>query len=202
MDAIYVTPRVELRKAKPADAQFIADVVLSGMGYNIFDNNDLDNEITHFGPASRIREALAKVCRKDNTLYSWKNTCIALCGDKLAGALVSYDGGDYAQLGENTFPILENILGCDKITLGEETAAGEYYLDSLAVRPEFRGRSIGKILLRNSLEEAQALGFTKVTLLVDVNKPWLHKLYGSVGFQKGEEVLFCGEPFMKMYQDI
>lgn len=202
MDAIYVTPRVELRKARPSDARFIAEVVLSGMGYNIFNNNELDKEITPFGPVADVLDAIEKSCRKENTLYSWKNTCIAVCGDKSAGALVSYDGGTYAELADNTFPIMEQALGCEKIVLGEETQSGEYYLDSLAVRPEFRGRSIGKILLRNALEEAQALGFTKVTLLVDKNKPWLHKLYGSVGFQMGEEVLFCGEPFMKMFQEI
>ncbi len=202
MDAIYVTPRVELRKATPSDARFIAEVVLSGMGYNIFDNNELDKEMSHFGPVVNVLDALEKACRKENTLYSWKNTCIAMCGDKSAGALVSYNGGDYAELAANTFPLMEKALGCEKIVLGEETQAGEYYLDSLAVRPEFRGRSIGKILLRNSLEEAEALGFTRVTLLVDKVKPWLHKLYGSVGFQMGEEVLFCGEPFLKMFQDI
>lgn len=191
-----------MRKAKPSDARFIAEVVLSGMGYNIFDNNELDKEKTPFGPVDKVLDAIEKSCRKDNTLYSWKNTCIAVCGDKSAGALVSYNGGDYAELAGNTFPSMEQALGCEKIVLGEETQAREYYLDSLAVRPEFRGRSIGKILLRNSLEEAQALGFTRVTLLVDKNKPWLHKLYGSVGFQEGEDVLFCGEPFMKMFQEI
>ena len=85
---------------------------------------------------------------------------------------------------------------------GTETGEGEYYLDSMAVLPEFRGHSIGKILMNNALETAEALGFTKVTLLVDVVKPWLHKLYESVGFEKGEQVMFFGEPFMRMIQHI
>lgn len=94
------------------------------MGYNIFNNNELDKEITPFGPVADVLDAIEKSCRKENTLYSWKNTCIAVCGDKSAGALVSYDGGTYAELADNTFPIMEQALGCEKIVLGEETQSG------------------------------------------------------------------------------
>ena len=90
----------------------------------------------------------------------------------------------------------------DKPNPGTETEAGEYYLDSLAVAPEFRGQSIGSILIQNALEEAQALGFTKATLLVDSRKDYLQRLYGRLGFENGETVTFFGDEYIKMYQEI
>ena len=196
------TPRVELRKARPSDATFIADTVLAAMGYDIFAPEALTSGTTPFGSLAQVRDALVKVCSKEDTLYSWKNTCIATYCGKVAGALVSYDGGTYKETAERTFSLISRLLNTDKPEPGEETGAGEYYLDSLAVHPDFRGHSIGSILIQNALEEAQALGYTRATLLVDKEKPYLHKLYEKSGFADESEVLFFGEPYIRMVQEI
>lgn len=194
--------QVELRKARKEDAGFIAHVVMVAMGYNVFDKEVAVNGTSPLGKLSDILAALTDICAREDTLYSYKNTDIALFGGQVAGALVSYNGGDYKELAGRTFSLVAKSLGIPEMEPGTETREGEYYLDSMAVLPEFRGHGIGKILMNNALESAEALGFTKVTLLVDVVKPWLHKLYESVGFEKGEQVMFFGEPFMRMIQHI
>ena len=95
---------------------------------------------------------------------------------------------------------MAKLLNTGKPEPGSETGAGEYYLDSLVVHPEFRGHNIGSILMRNALDEAEALGYEKVTLLVDEKKPHLHKLYKKLGFEFGDVVLFFGEPYIRMFQ--
>ena len=70
----------------------------------------------------------------------------------------------------------------------------------MVVHPEFRGHNIGSILMRNALDEAEALGYEKVTLLVDEKKSHLHKLYKKLGFEFGDVVLFFGEPYIRMFQ--
>lgn len=195
-------PRVELRKARSSDAGFIADTVLAAMGHDVFDPSVLASCVTPLGPLSTVRDALVKVCSKDDTLYSWRNTCIATYLGKTAGALVSYDGAEYAETAARTFSLIARLLNTDSMFPGRETGTGEYYLDSLAVHPEFRGRSIGSILIQNALEEAQALGFSRVTLLVDKHKPHLHRLYEKLGFSDEEEILFFGEPYIRMVQEI
>ena len=194
------TPRVELRKGRASDAPFIADDVLAAMGYDIFNPELPADAGTSFGPISAVREALIKVCSKEDTLYSWKNTTIATFCGKTAGAIVSYDGGSYKETAERTFALMAKLLNTGKPEPGSETGEGEYYLDSLVVHPEFRGHNIGSILMQNALDEAEALGYEKVTLLVDEKKPHLHKLYKKLGFEFGDVVLFFGEPYIRMFQ--
>ena len=194
------TPRVELRKGRASDAPFIADDVLAAMGYDIFNPELPADAGTSFGPISAVREALIKVCSKEDTLYSWKNTTIATFCGKTAGAIVSYDGGSYKETAERTFALMAKLLNTEKPEPGSETGEGEYYLDSLVVHPEFRGHNIGSILMQNALDEAEALGYEKVTLLVDEKKPHLHKLYKKLGFEFGDVVLFFGEPYIRMFQ--
>mgnify|MGYP002770743339 FL=1 len=194
------TPRVELRKGRASDAPFIADAVLAAMGYDIFNPSLSVDAETSFGPISAVRDALIKVCSKEDTLYSWKNTTVATFCGKTAGAIVSYDGGSYKETAERTFALMAKLLNTGKPEPGSETGEGEYYLDSLVVHPEFRGHNIGSILMRNALDEAEALGYEKVTLLVDEKKPHLHKLYKKLGFEFGDVVLFFGEPYIRMFQ--
>ena len=54
--------------------------------------------------------------------------------------------------------------------------------------------------MQNALDEAEALGYEKVTLLVDEKKPHLHKLYKKLGFEFGDVVLFFGEQYIRMFQ--
>lgn len=194
------TPRVELRKGRASDAPFIADAVLAAMGYDIFNPELPADAETGFGQISAVRDALIKVCSKEDTLYSWKNTTVATFCGKTAGAIVSYDGGSYKETAERTFALMAKLLNTEKPEPGSETGEGEYYLDSLVVHPEFRGHNIGSILMRNALDEAEALGYEKVTLLVDEKKPHLHKLYKKLGFEFGDVVLFFGEPYIRMFQ--
>ena len=196
------TPRVELRKARPSDAAFIADAVLAAMGNDVFDPAVLAADSTPFGSLSAVRDALMKVCSKDDTLYSWRNTCIATYCGKTAGALVSYDGAVYKEMADRTFSLMARMMNTEKPTPGEETGSGEYYLDSLAVHPDYRGHSIGSILMQNALDEAQALGYTRVTLFVDKHKPYLHDLYSRLGFIDEAEVTFFGEPYIRMVQEV
>lgn len=196
------TPRVELRKARPSDAAFIADAVLAAMGHDVFDPEVLSSGTTPFGTLTAVREALTRICAKEDTLYSWKNTCVATYCGKAAGALVSYDGAEYAETADRTFTLISKALNVEKPQPGEETSAGEWYLDSLAVRPEFRGHGIGAILIQNSLEEAQAAGYGRATLIVDKEKPGLHSLYVRLGFEDECEIMFFGEPYIRMVQYI
>ena len=67
--------------------------------------------------------------------------------------------------------------------MDDETQAGELYLDSLAVLPEYRCRGIAKDLLLATMKRANQLGLPVVGLLVDKDNPKAEELYTSVGFR-------------------
>ncbi|MDD6253916.1 MAG: GNAT family N-acetyltransferase [Bacteroidales bacterium] len=195
-----IRPQVELRPGRPSDAGFIAETVLNAMG------NGPDTDFTPFFADETdyqdVIEAMTVIAAMEDTLYSYRNVYVAVCGDSVAGAMVAYDGARYKKMADRTFGLLSEILGVEKLNPGEETGPDEYYLDSLYVNPEFRGHSIGSILMQNELEIAQGLGFTAVSLLVDRKKPWLHRLYSKLGFTEDGETMFFGEPYLRMVQYI
>jgi len=71
----------------------------------------------------------------------------------------------------------------DRPSTGSGT--GEYYLDTLAVLPEYRRRGI-------------AAGYDLITLVVDSNMPDLIRLYESVGFQSAEHRWIFRVDFLRM----
>jgi ribosomal protein S18 acetylase RimI-like enzyme len=79
-----------------------------------------------------------------------------------------------------------------------ETVPGEYYLDSMAILPEYRSRNIGKILIMEAIKIAKQQNFKKVVLIVDVNKPHLFKYYESIGFREVGKLEFFGHVYKRM----
>ncbi len=82
-------------------------------------------------------------------------------------------------IGEDGSPPEE---GCDAagFVLARQ-AADEIELLLIAVRPEFRGRGLGKTLLRQFFDTARERGATKVFLEMRANNP-AENLYRAIGF--------------------
>lgn len=194
--------KIDIRKARPEDAAFIAKVVLAAMGEDSFGaERDTENRLVE------LTKAVAEAAEQDDTLYSWRNTDIIIYNCAVAGAMVSYDGATYADAFARTFSLISGNaeLDFDPEIIGNsepETSEGEYYLDSMAVAPEFRGHGIGGILIQNALETAEGLGFDRASLLVDPKKPWLVKLYTKLGFTYECKRTFMGTEFDRMVQEI
>ena len=184
-------PIVQLRDASLDDAPFIARVVLAGI-----DMLDMDAALPDEQRA--IFEHLIKICRMDDTLYSYLNTRIAEVDGNSVGALVAYDGACYAKMREKTFGLVQQTSGMDLSHNAMETGPSEYYLDSMAILSEYRGIGIGKLLMRDRVDFAFNNGFQKVTLLVDKDKPRLQRYYESEGFAFDEEMFVFGAWYNKM----
>ena len=74
------------------------------------------------------------------------------------------------------------------------------YLEDLFVRPEWRGRGVGKSIMRVLLEQARQLHLPTVSLHAQSHAI---PLYESVGFRcEGEEFLECGIPHRTMRFDL
>ena len=186
-----VIPTVQLRDATLDDAPFIARVVLAGI-----DMLDIDAVLPDEQRA--IFEHLIEICRMDDTLYSYCNTRIAEVDGRPVGALVAYDGACYAKMREKTFGLVQQTSGMDLSRNAMETGPGEFYLDSMAILPDYRGVGIGKMLMRDRMEFALNNGFQKVTLLVDKDKPRLQEYYQSEGFSFSKEMFVFGAWYNKL----
>ena len=123
------------------------------------------------------------VCRTDSQ-YSYLNTLVALNAQRdVVGVCTSYDG---AELHQRRTAFVQGCLARfnrDFGNMDDETAAGELYVDSLAVDARYRGKGIAKELLRATVQRAKFLQLPAVGLLVDKGNPKAERLYTSVGFQ-------------------
>ena len=87
-----------------------------------------------------------------------------------------------------------HYLGKDHTGMDDETQAGELYLDSLAVIPEYRRLGIARQLLMATKERANSMGLPCVGLLVDKGNPAGEALYASVGFRHIDDNMWGGHP--------
>ena len=169
---------VEIISARPEDTDFIAWIVAQGM--------HMDG----------VPPFLKKHGARDDTLYSWQNTRLLQCDGKLTGGLISYDGATHEERRRITWVMPDGRL----LSSGDvpETTAGEYYLDSLAIVPEFRGHGLWRMLFDDAVETAKGKGFHRVTLICDESYPKLAQLYTSYGFVSENTFSYFGTPCRKM----
>ena len=123
-----------------------------------------------------------------------KRACAALAYSQPSAISVSYDGGLLHELRRAFIEAAKEHIGKDHTGMDDETQAGELYLDSLAVLPEYRRQGIARKLLLATKERANRLGLPCVGLLVDKDNPVGEALYASVGFQYVNDNQWGGHP--------
>lgn len=130
-----------------------------------------------------FRRMMRELVSQEDSQYSYRNTLVAMAGQRLVGIAVSYDGGRLHELRHAFVTAAREQLGKDHSNMADETQAGELYLDSLAVIPEYRRRGIAQRLIRATKEKATAMGLPCVGLLVDKGNPSGEALYAATGFR-------------------
>lgn len=144
----------------------------------------------------RIRLFAEKICSRDDVLYSARNTTIAEIDGQPAGMLTAYDGSRYRDMRRVTMQLVKEHLGIEFPGMDDETAPGEYYLDSLAVCPQYRGQGLGRQLLENAISQGKSLGLT-TTLAVAPANTNAQRLYRNIGFQPMGELFIFGHTYWK-----
>lgn len=167
---------IKIREAVAADAPLVGKVVLMALHY----------DDTHpFAPI------FAELAAREVSQYSYRNALVAEVNGTVAGAIVGYDGERLKELRE---PLLSLVMEREGrvLEIEDETSAGEFYIDSLAVLPQFRGCGVGRALLSTARDRAFAAGFERVGLLVDFENPRAEALYRSLGFGRVNATTFLG----------
>lgn len=173
---------LEIRPASAQEAKEVAWIVLEAL--------DIEE------PAS---EEMIRLCSEAGTLYSWQNTLLADIDGKVAGGIIGYDGAAYAGMREATWPRFWQAEDPKTLeAVPQECHAGEFYLDSMAVLPQFRGLGLGKHLLRAATDVAIAKGYSYASLLASQDKPSLVAYYEKLGFRKEETITFFGHNYWRM----
>lgn len=164
--------KIVIRPATASDAKVIAQAVVMAIGD--------DSSLREYCGENYI-EVVEEIVLSEGTQYCWLGALIAEVDGEVAGAVVGYDGGELQRLREGTFSIIRKRAGFTP-SISDETEAGEYYLDSVAVLPHFRGLGVAHSLIEAFCERAHSEGHNRVGLIVDEENPQAQRLYTSLGF--------------------
>ena len=173
---------IEIRKAIREQAPEIARLIMMAM---------TDECCLHFcGEGYGLEDfhkMMTRLVERVDSQYSYVNTYVACDGNKVVGISVSYDGGKLHALRRVFLELSKEYIGKDNSGMDDETQAGELYLDSLAVLPEYRRQGIARQLIMATKERAEELNLPGVGLLVDKGNPIGESLYTSIGFRYSDD---------------
>lgn len=181
-----------IRRARKEEAAQIAELfMLAWPVEEILESNGLTY--------AQLRESMTSIAAAEETIYSYENTIVAEVDGKVVGAMCAYDGADYQRLKQ---PIV-NVLGADSgFAQLKETEAGEFYLDSVGVLSEYRGRGIASSLFEAQCKRAASLGHKVAGLIVDIDKPLAEALYARLGFTYLDDKDFFGHTMKHMVRNL
>lgn len=180
------TENIKIREAVSADATLVGRVVLMALHY----------DETH--PFATI---FAELAARDVSQYSYRNALVAEVDGSVIGAIIGYDGARLEELRKPLFELMRDKLG-NVPTVEDETSAGEFYIDSLAVLPQWRGHGVGRALLSAARDRAFAAGHDRVGLIVDFENPRAEALYRSLGFERVNPTTFLGHDMWHMQVEV
>jgi len=191
-------PSIPLQPATPADAEAIAPLIMEAMNLECCQNwAGPDHSLGDF------RQLMERLIRADESQYSHRNTTVARAdGSTVAGICVCYDGGRLHCLRQAFIAGAREAFGIDYSHIDDETEAGEYYIDSLAVAAPYRGQGIAKQLLRHAIEQARSMNLPRVGLLVDADNPKAERLYTAVGFAFAGNTAWGGHAMRHLVYEI
>lgn len=177
---------MKIQNARIEDAPVIARSIMAAVGDEICrglagDAHTLDE----------VEMLFTRLAEREDSQYSYKNTLAAVNDEgETVGVCVGYDGARLHELRKVFFEEVSKMLDKNLENVEDETDAGEFYLDTLAVDPAYRGRGIASELLKAMIDRGTALG-KPVGLLVDKDNTRARRLYESIGFRQVGERPFC-----------
>ena len=181
---------IRIEPATPAQADDLVRLIMTAM--------TADCCLYYAGPGRTLEDfarVLGRLVREGASQYSYRNTIVAIdiASGCVVGACVAYDGACLHALREAFFRACREEIGREFDAFADETGPGEYYVDSLAVRSDYRRRGIASALLRATALRAEALGLP-LGLLVDQGNPGAERMYTALGFRRVGPGSWGGHP--------
>lgn len=171
-----------IKKATPEDADLIAKYFMLAMG-------DIVYRFIGVNSYSKALSFLEAMSKKKKNQYSYEN-CWVLEYEKSVVAVANvYKGSDLEALRNPVKEYIKDNFNID-FTPEDETQPGEYYIDCVAVNPDFQGTGLGTQLFKFLIEEYVIKNQHILGLLVEKDNPNAKRLYLKLGFEVvGQKVL-------------
>jgi len=176
---------MQIRKATVSDAHPLALCHLLAM-------EDIVYKFIGYRDPEKALDFMLHFTRMKMNQYSFENCWVCSIEDKVVAAVNVYDGLALNQLRKPVLEYLAKHYGRDFIP-EDETQAGEYYIDTLGVLPEYRKKGIGSGLLQFLISAYVEKQGKTLGLLVDCENRTAKQLYLKLGFKFIEHKILMGK---------
>lgn len=179
---------MEIRKAVPGDAAEAAALIHEAIG-------DIAEVLTGEKTEERIQEVLQGFFRQNVNRLSFNNCVAAVETDEICGIVVAYHGNEAKELDRPIIERLRKMWGNPELTVEKEAEPEDYYIDTLCVKREYRGKGFGSMLVEAGEQLAKRKGYTRVSLNVEEDNTGARRLYEKLGYELQKVITINGHGY-------
>jgi ribosomal protein S18 acetylase RimI-like enzyme len=181
------------RPACQEDAADIIPLLYEAIG-------DIAHSLTGTGSREDALPVLEQFFRQQHNRISYENAVVLEEDHRAAGFMLAYHGSRAEKLDR---PFLEHLAGLGQANpcIVPEAGESEYYLDCLAVHPDYRGKGIGTKLLAYFQRQAEEQGYPLISLLVEKDNSGAKSLYTRMGYIESGMVEISGHWYYRMLKN-
>ncbi|MFV0560572.1 MAG: GNAT family N-acetyltransferase [Enterococcus sp.] len=187
-----------IRKATREDAVQIAPLILVIL-------EDMELPILKQISEKELRKLLIEGICHNEYRYSYQHIHVCERDGKIAGFAAGYPGSQEAKIDAPLQQILQkNGYEFKALRFFEEceTSSGEWYLDSIVTKEEYRGCGVGTELLEALDQIATDCGEKVIGLNCDEGNPHAQRLYERIGFKVVGERMISQHRYVHMQKNI
>lgn len=186
---------MEIRQATEEDFSQIIDLIWIVL-------EDMELDILNHVEVNRIKEWLYQAMKDPNYRYGINNMIVVANNDQILGVISNYHSKLENQI-DNAFNNIADINGKKyRLFVDLETVGEEWYLDTIVVHSNYRGRGIARKLIQAAINKSFQNNCILVGLNVDKNNPKAKKLYEKLGFSTVTEVKLSNHLYEHMQYEI
>ncbi len=151
-------------------------------------------------PSAQLTAIFERAFLLKDYRYGYPQTFVHVGEAGVDGILVGYPHAAEAHIDDAFAPLLPELgMAPDQELFPDtETAAGEWYVDTLAVAPSAQGHGVGTALLTGVEALLRARGERLLSLNVDQTNPRAEQLYRKVGYTKAGELMIGSHRYNHM----
>ena len=174
------------RAARPDDAIAAVDLIYLPMGR-------LADYLFGDDKAEQAKDALRRLFVREENRFSYRYADIVEKDGEVAGLLLSYPARELSNLAIPTGREMREVLGAAGMARmirrsvpfmrHKECAADEYYVFTVAVRPDMQSHGLGKHLLAIAQRKGIEANLSKCSLGVTLDNHRAVRFYSRMGFQ-------------------
>ena len=187
---------LDLRPATKADIPDLSKLLLmatDGIVASLYDS---------VIPGLATHEIVERRLAREDTCDSYANCWVAADRERIAGNLHAYPLDDVTNDPPDPLVPEERTAVLEPFEALDEPAAGSYYINAVAVYPDYRRQGLGGRLLELARAQAEARGFSHLSLAVFEENASAVRLYERAGFTVAARAPVAPHPLIPFSGDL